>query len=142
MVNSLPCATYTKNEVTDTRIGAHVQMNENNTELIRAATPKHVSYDDIAIHERQPHTLDHPLHFHLARVESTLDPAVLPSEELDELDRTDQLVQDTHALVARGREALLDADGPPRDEVIERPAENEDDEACEGGPSQQPAKSI
>ena len=40
----------------------------------------------LAVHERQPHTLDHPLHFDLTRVKRTLDPAVLPCEELDELD--------------------------------------------------------
>ena len=96
----------------------------------------------VAVHEEQPHTLDHPLHFHLARVERTLDPAVLPSKELDEFDCTNQLVQDTHALIARGRETFLDTDRPPRDEVVQRPAETEDDEARKRRPAQQPMHPI
>lgn len=38
IVNSLPCATYTKKDVIDTRMGPHIQMREKRTELIRAAT--------------------------------------------------------------------------------------------------------
>lgn len=43
MVSSFPCATYTKNAETDTRIGAHVQMSEKTTELVRAEYEAHGS---------------------------------------------------------------------------------------------------
>ena len=36
IVSSLPCATYAKKDVTETRIGAHVQINEKQIELMRA----------------------------------------------------------------------------------------------------------
>ena len=43
IVSSLPLATYTKKDVIETRIGAHVQMREKQTELIRAVRRESVS---------------------------------------------------------------------------------------------------
>ena len=43
IVSSLPLATYTKKDVIETRIGAHVQMREKQTELIRAVRRRSVS---------------------------------------------------------------------------------------------------
>ena len=52
-----------------------------------------------SIRERKARTLDHPLHIALAGLHDALDPLVLPGEELDELDRADELVEHAHALV-------------------------------------------
>ena len=87
IVSSLPCATYAKKDVPETRIGAHVQINEKQIEFMRAAVYEPLStrtcaYDS-ATYER---TFDHPLHLDFTRLHDALDPAVLPREELDELD--------------------------------------------------------
>ena len=76
-------------------------------------------------------TLDHPLHLALAGLHDALDPLVLPGEELDELDRADELVQHAHTLVSSGRDALLDAHGAASHEVVERPSEEQDEESRE-----------
>ncbi len=137
IVSSLPCATYTKNDVIENKIGGHVQMREKRTELIRATRPKrHFSHrHSVNLTLNQNSTLDHPLHLDLTGVEHALDPAILPCEELDKLDRTDQLVQHAHAFVPSSRDSLLDADGVLCNKVIERPDENQYEEACEGRPA-------
>ena len=136
MVSSLPCATYTKNDVTETKIGAVVHNSEKQTALTRAVSEQSATLP--AIHESSTgamHTLDHPLHLSLTGIEDPLNPTVFPGKELDELDRADELVQDTHALIARSRDTLLDPDGTPRHEVVERPCKQEHEEAGKRGPA-------
>ena len=48
-------------------------------------------------------------HLLLPKLRNTLQERVLPCEELDELDRSNELVEDTHALVAGSRNTFLDA---------------------------------
>ena len=54
--------------------------------------------------------------------------------------RADELVQHAHALIPHGGDALLDADRAPRDEVVQRPAQDDDEEPCEGGPAEKSNK--
>lgn len=112
-------------------MGAETQTSEESTELTRAGGDVRSSSGRRDI-ER---TLDHPLHLRFTRIEYPPRPAVLPREELDELDRADHLVEHAHALVARGREPLLDADGALHDQVVEGRGESQDNEPCEGGPA-------
>ena len=136
MVSSLPCATYTKNDVTETKIGAVVHNSEKQTALTRAVSEQSATLP--AIHESSTgamHTLDHPLHLSLTGIEDPLNPTVFPSKELDELDRADELVQDAHTFVARGGHALLDPNSAPRHEVVQRPCKQEHEEPGERGPA-------
>ena len=80
-VNWLPCITYAKNAVTETRIGAMLHMRENSTLLIRAGVSS--DREPRKLHTRS--TFDHPLHLDFASIHSPFDPAVLPGKELDEL---------------------------------------------------------
>ena len=113
-------------------------------------------------------TFNHPLHFNLASVEGTLDPAIFPCEELDEfylhirhkvlraiesirhaLDkslidheegltyRTYELIDHSHTFVPRVRHAFVYAYCALGDEVVEWPADDEDEEAGECGPAEQ-----
>lgn len=97
-------------------------------------------------HDRVDTRLDHPLHLDGARFERTSDPAFLPREEFNEFNlgwqdqignrmrrtsrayRANDLIKHTHALVACGENALLNADCATRDEAVERPAKYNDDE--------------
>jgi len=67
-------------------------------------------------------TLDHPIDLHPSSVHNALNPAILPCEELDEFDSTDELVKDCHAFVSRGRDALLNANAALSDIAVQRPA--------------------
>ena len=85
------------------------------------------------------------MHLNLARIHGTLNPTVLPSEELDELHlgqkqgvqktiyrhlgdgdgphRCDQLVENTHSFVSDGGETFLYTDGAAGDPAVEWPAD-------------------
>jgi len=112
----LPSITYVRKEMVERRMGARAQMRKNMSELRRAGFvlslsvcsrgKKNGKLDirrtrpgmDIHTRRRQgrrkitkirtskPRTLDHPPHLYLPRVQRALDPALLPREELDELD--------------------------------------------------------
>jgi hypothetical protein len=58
-----------------------------------------------------------------------LNPTVLPREELDEFDSTDELVKDSHAFVSRSRDALLYANAALGDKAVEGPACEKNDKA-------------
>jgi len=74
-------------------------------------------------------TLDHPIHLHSSSLHGALNPAILPCEELDEFDSTDELIKNCHAFVSRGRDALLDANAASSDITVERPPSKEHDKA-------------
>lgn len=70
---------------------------------------------------------------HPSSVHGALNPAVLPCEELDEFDSADELVEDCHAFVSRGRDTLVNANAALRDVAVKRPASEEHDEAKKCG---------
>ncbi len=51
--------------------------------------------------------------------------------------RADELVDDTHALVPGGGDTLVDAHRTLGDIIVQRPADNQDEEAHEGRPAKE-----
>lgn len=129
IVNSFPCATYTRNDVAETKLGAQFHIKINRTELSRA-TVYSVSVESIS--EWRTRTFQHPLHLDFTSIEYLLDPTVLPREELDELDCTDELIEDAHALITRSGLPLLDAGCAFCHKIVEGPTEDQNKEANEG----------
>lgn len=74
---------YTKNAVTETAMGAVVQINEKQIELTRAAM-RSVSHRTRISHQRL--TFDKPLKLDFPCIKCSLDPPILPGEEFDEFD--------------------------------------------------------
>lgn len=81
-VKAFPCITNVKKPTTATRIGDRIHKSENKTEFIRAT-------DIISDRSKgwgRGRTFDEPLQLYSPRIHCTLDPLILPREELDKLD--------------------------------------------------------
>lgn len=151
-VKAFPCITNVKKPTTATRIGDRIHKSENKTEFIRAT-------DIISDRSKgwgRERTFDEPLELYSPRIHCTLDPLILPREELDKLDliskrkivknysrlkqeaRTygsDQLIYYRHPFIPTRGSSLLDPDTPFHDKRIERPSDDQDEEACESRPA-------
>lgn len=82
-------------------------------------------------------TSDHDLQLLVPRLADPLLPLTLPGEELDELDGTNELVENVEPLVSSGEEDLLDGVRASAEEVVGRHGEEEDEEPSEGGRSKE-----
>jgi len=80
-------------------------------------------------------TLDHPIHLHPSSLHGALNPAVLPCEELDEFDSTNELVENCHAFVSGSGDTLLNSDAALGDNTVQRPASNENYKTSKRGPA-------
>ena len=83
-------------------------------------------------------TLGHPMELDGASIEDALYPSIFPSEEFDELDCHDELVQYAHSVITCSRGLLRYRSRPLRHYIVERQGEDDDSEARQGGPSKKP----
>lgn len=82
-------------------------------------------------------TFDHPLDLLIPRLEGPIDPPLLPREELNELDRTNQLIQNAHPCILCFQHPFLNTNTPFRKIAIQRPSEEKHNESSEGRESEQ-----
>jgi hypothetical protein len=72
--------------------------------------------------------LDQPVQLVFASVKYTFCSALLPCEELDELQSVEKFVEEIHPLSSSREKATLDPDRATRDEAHEWPTQDEDEE--------------
>ena len=85
------------------------------------------------------HTFNHPPQLNPSSFHHSLNPPILPRKELDKLDGADEFIENTHTFVSCCTDSLLNTDGTPRDKVVQRPANQKDDESGERRYAEEPA---